>query len=224
VGDAATAFGGRTVVSGRQRTGELAATMIEPISLSFEVDCPVDRAFAVWTGGIAQWWPADHTVSGESDLTVVLEGRPGGRIFERRASGIEHDWGAVTIWEPPSRLGYTWHLNRDRSDATDVEIRFVAQGDRVTGSRSSIEAGSDWARRPGSWRGSQSRRLGDPAAALRGRDEAVGPGRRAGDSRPRIIRRRWISRIRMPPLVWSRSGRSAAMSSSRSSTGVIASS
>jgi len=106
--------------------------MIEPINLSFEVDCPVERAFAVWTGGIAQWWPADHTVSGESDLTVVLEGRPGGRIFERRASGIEHDWGAVTIWEPPSRLGYTWHLNRDRSDATDVEIRFVAQGDRVT--------------------------------------------------------------------------------------------
>jgi uncharacterized protein YndB with AHSA1/START domain len=106
--------------------------MIEPINLSFEVDCPVERAFAVWTGGIAQWWPADHTVSGESDLTVVLEGRPGGRIFERRASGVEHDWGAVTIWEPPSRLGYTWHLNRDRSDATDVEIRFVAQGDRVT--------------------------------------------------------------------------------------------
>lgn len=106
--------------------------MIEPINLSFEVACPVDRAFAVWTGGIAQWWPADHTVSGESDLTVVLEGRPGGRIFERRASGVEHDWGAVTIWEPPSRLGYTWHLNRDRSDATDVEIRFVPQGDRAT--------------------------------------------------------------------------------------------
>lgn len=106
--------------------------MIEPINLSFEVACPVDRAFAVWTGGIAQWWPADHTVSGESDLTVILEGRPGGRIFERCASGVEHVWGAVTIWEPPSRLGYTWHLNRDRSDATDVEIRFVPQGDRVT--------------------------------------------------------------------------------------------
>lgn len=106
--------------------------MIEPISLSFEVDCSVDRAFAVWTGQIGEWWPADHTVSGEGDLTVILEGRPGGRIFERRASGVEHDWGAVTIWEPPSRLGYTWHLNRDRSDATDVEIRFVAKGDRVT--------------------------------------------------------------------------------------------
>ena len=106
--------------------------MIEPIRLAFDVDCSVDDAFAAWTGRIAQWWPKDHTVSTEADLTVVLEGRPGGRIFERRSSGVEHDWGAVTIWEPPSRLGYTWHLNRDRSDATDVEIRFVPHGEQAT--------------------------------------------------------------------------------------------
>ncbi|HEY5483012.1 MAG TPA: SRPBCC domain-containing protein [Propionibacteriaceae bacterium] len=106
--------------------------MIEPIRVTFEVDCPVEQAFDVWTARIAQWWPKDHTVSAEEDLTVVLEGRPGGRIFERLATGVEHDWGEVTIWEPPSRLGYTWHLNRDRSDATDVEISFVARGDAAT--------------------------------------------------------------------------------------------
>jgi uncharacterized protein YndB with AHSA1/START domain len=106
--------------------------MIEPIRLAFDVDCSVDDAFAVWTGHIARWWPKDHTVSAEDDLTVVLEGWPGGRIFERRLSGAEHDWGAVTIWEPPSRLGYTWHLNRDRSDATDVEIRFVPRDQATT--------------------------------------------------------------------------------------------
>ena len=106
--------------------------MIEPLLLSFDVDCPADHAFDVWTSDISRWWPRDHTVSGEAGLTVVLEPRPGGRIFERRASGIEHDWGQVTIWEPPTRLGYTWHLNRDASDATDVEIRFTAQGDANT--------------------------------------------------------------------------------------------
>ena len=106
--------------------------MIEPIQLSFEVACAVDRAFDVWTAGIAQWWPKDHTVSAEDDLTVVLEPRSGGRIFERRSSGIEHDWGQVTIWEPPTRLGYTWHLNRDRTDATDVEIRFLPRGEGAT--------------------------------------------------------------------------------------------
>lgn len=106
--------------------------MIEPIRLTFDVDCPVDHAFDVWTARIAQWWPKDHSVTAEPDLTIVLEGRPGGRIFERTSSGVEHDWGEVTIWEPPRRLGYTWHLNRDRSDATDVEIRFVARGDAAT--------------------------------------------------------------------------------------------
>ncbi|MES2209653.1 MAG: SRPBCC domain-containing protein [Chloroflexota bacterium] len=99
--------------------------MIEPIHISFEVACPVARAFEIWTSRIGAWWPTDHTVTAEADLDVVLEGRPGGRIFERTRAGIEHDWGEVTIWEPPSRLGYLWHLRRDRADATDVEIRFV---------------------------------------------------------------------------------------------------
>ena len=106
--------------------------MIEPIRLSFEVDCPVDRAFDVWTARIGQWWPKDHTVSTEDGLVVVLEGHVGGRIFERRVGGVEHDWGEVTIWEPPSRLGYTWHLNRDRGDATEVEVRFVPRDDGAT--------------------------------------------------------------------------------------------
>ena len=106
--------------------------MIEPIRLEFEVDCPAARAFEVWTSRISDWWPADHTVSGEEDLRVVLEARAGGRIFERTSAGVEHDWGEVTIWEPPRRFGYLWHLRRDRADATDVEIRFVDRGDGTT--------------------------------------------------------------------------------------------
>ena len=150
--------------------------MIEPIRLSFEVDCPVEHAFEVWTAGIARWWPTDHTVSAEADLMVVLEGRAGGRIFERRANGAEHDWGEVTVWEPPRRLGYTWHLNRDRSDATDVEVRFMAEGDAATAWRSSTAAGNDLApgvrlARP------QPGRLVHLVAALCGRVRcAGGPG------------------------------------------------
>ena len=106
--------------------------MIEPIRLSFEVDCPSERAFEVWTSRIDQWWPADHTVSGEADATVVLEPRSGGRIFERTAAGTEHEWGEVTVWDPPSRLGYLWHLRRDRADATQVEITFIDRGDATT--------------------------------------------------------------------------------------------
>lgn len=106
--------------------------MIEPIRLAFEVACSADHAFAVWTRRIGQWWPADHTVTAEPGLTIVFEGRPGGRIFERTTGGAEHDWGEVTAWEPPARLAYLWHLRRDRADATEVEIRFVAVGDATT--------------------------------------------------------------------------------------------
>jgi uncharacterized protein YndB with AHSA1/START domain len=106
--------------------------VIEPIRLSFDVACPVDHAFRTWTEGIDRWWPADHTVTGSDDLTVVLERHVGGRIFERTTGGDELDWGEVTVWEPPTRLGYLWHLRRDRADATDVEIRFVDAGDGTT--------------------------------------------------------------------------------------------
>lgn len=106
--------------------------MIEPLHLSFEVACPAEHAFAVWTARIARWWPADHTVSGEAGLEVVIEPRVGGRIFERTAAGAEFDWGEVTLWEPPERLGYTWHLRRDHADATEVEVTFIDQGNATT--------------------------------------------------------------------------------------------
>jgi uncharacterized protein YndB with AHSA1/START domain len=106
--------------------------VIEPLRMSFEVACPVERAFQVWTGKISRWWPADHSVSGEDGLLVVLEGKPGGRIFERTPTGVEFDWGEVTVWEPPTRLAYLWHLRRDRADATEVDITFVDQGNSTT--------------------------------------------------------------------------------------------
>ena len=107
--------------------------MIEPIHLGLRGGVPgrprlrrLDRRGSASGGRWTTRSPA------RTDLTVVLEGRPGGRIFERRPGGQEHDWGEVTIWEPPTRLGYTWHLNRDRSDATDVEIRFLPGDDGAT--------------------------------------------------------------------------------------------
>jgi hypothetical protein len=106
--------------------------VIEPLRMSFQVGCPVAHAFDVWTNKISRWWPADHSVSGEDRLLVVLEGRPGGRIFERTSSGAEFEWGEVTVWEPPTRLAYLWHLRQDRADATEVEITFVDQGDSTT--------------------------------------------------------------------------------------------
>lgn len=102
--------------------------MSEPLRLTFPVACPPAHAFQVWTARIAAWWPADHTVSGSAEATVVLEAGVGGRIYERVPDGSEHLWGEVTVWEPPHRLGYRWHLGQPASQATDVEVRFDPLG------------------------------------------------------------------------------------------------
>jgi uncharacterized protein YndB with AHSA1/START domain len=106
--------------------------MIEPLRLSFDVDAPQGHAFDTWTRGIGRWWPADHTHTGRSDLRIVLEGRVGGRIFERTPDGHEFDWGQVVVWEPPRRFVYTWHLRRDPAEATEVEILFRSIAEDAT--------------------------------------------------------------------------------------------
>ncbi len=102
--------------------------MIEPLRLSYEIACPPEHAFAVWTTRLSAWWPKGHSASGDPDTVVTLEPRLGGRIFERTPDGVEIDWGEITLWSPPSRLRYLWHITRDRSDATDVDLRFVDIG------------------------------------------------------------------------------------------------
>jgi uncharacterized protein YndB with AHSA1/START domain len=100
--------------------------MTAPLRVTFDVRCPPDRAFWLWTEGIGRWWPADHTVSGDP-AAVVLEAGVGGRIYEREADGTEHDWGLVTEWQPPFRLGYRWHIGRPPGQATHVEVQFVSR-------------------------------------------------------------------------------------------------
>jgi len=88
---------------------------LEPLELTFSVDCPVDRAFDLWSRRMSMWWPSGHSVSGDSGLTVTFEPHVGGRIFERTPAGEE--------------LVYLWHLRFDRSDATEVEVSFEEAGD-----------------------------------------------------------------------------------------------
>lgn len=130
--------------------------MTDPLRITFDVDCAPQHAFTVWTSKIGTWWPRDHTVTGDP-AEIVLESGPGGRIYERTSAGVRHEWGEVTVWEPPRRLAYLWHLGRDRSDATEVEITFVGEGAEHT--RVEIEH-RGW------------ERLGDMADTWRGRNRA----------------------------------------------------
>jgi uncharacterized protein YndB with AHSA1/START domain len=126
---------------------------IEPVVVAVEVRRGIEEAFGVFTGEIASWWPvAGHSVDAARVEAVVLEGRVGGRLYERWRDGGEADWGRVLAWEPPARLVLSWSPNPERSAATEVEVRFTALA-------------ADHTRVELEHRGWE--RLGDPAAELR---------------------------------------------------------
>lgn len=99
-----------------------------PIVVEFEVDAPPARAFEVWTDRCGIWWPPSHTMSQSEDFDVVYEPYAGGRIYEKASDGTEYEWGEVTVWEPPNRLEYLWHIFLDRDKATKVSLAFTESG------------------------------------------------------------------------------------------------
>jgi uncharacterized protein YndB with AHSA1/START domain len=104
-----------------------------PVRKSIFVNAPQAHAFDVFTAGIGRWWPKSHKI-GKAELDLpMIEGRQGGRWYERDLDGAECDIGTVLAWEPPSRLLLAWQLDPDwKFDprlVTEVEVIFTPEGD-----------------------------------------------------------------------------------------------
>ena len=58
----------------------------------------------------------------------------GGRWYERGVDGSECDWGGCWLWDAPQRLVFTWQINGawqfdpDPEHASEIEVRFRAEG------------------------------------------------------------------------------------------------
>ncbi len=54
-------------------------------------------------------------------------------LFERTPTGEEHVWGSVLVWQPPTRVAFSFHPGRDDKEAQTVEVSFSAtpEGTRV---------------------------------------------------------------------------------------------
>ena len=101
---------------------------IAPVRKSVVVDAPVEHAFRVFTERIGEWWPVKtHSVHKERAETAGFEPRLGGAVYELWPGGRE-EWGTITVWEPPDRFVLTWHPSHGLEEATEVEVRFGAQG------------------------------------------------------------------------------------------------
>ena len=89
-----------------------------------------EDAFRVFTEEIARWWPVEtHSIGkdGRPAEAVIVDGREGGRFYERTGSATEH-WGTILVWEPPARIVFSWELRPERPP-TEVDVRFTAEGD-----------------------------------------------------------------------------------------------
>jgi uncharacterized protein YndB with AHSA1/START domain len=99
---------------------------------SVTVNVPRDRAFHAFTAEIGKWWPlATHSFGGDLANEIFMEGKEGGRLYERFSDGTEFEYGSVLAYEPPKRVVFSWpHTGRPR---TEVEVRFTEQesGTRV---------------------------------------------------------------------------------------------
>jgi uncharacterized protein YndB with AHSA1/START domain len=93
-----------------------------------------EQAFAVFTQQFDAIKPREHNMLGAPIVETVFEPRVGGRILDRAEDGSECAWARVLAYEPPNRIvfswdiGPTWQLEEDAENASEVEVRFVADG------------------------------------------------------------------------------------------------
>ena len=85
--------------------------MLAPIVKTVTLPTTPDKAFELFTGRIADWWPlATHSLlqaAGKTPLGVQFEAFEGGRLFETSDTGETAVWGEVLALAPGHRLTFT---------------------------------------------------------------------------------------------------------------------
>jgi uncharacterized protein YndB with AHSA1/START domain len=97
------------------------------------VDVPVERAFTVFTERFGDFKPREHNLLASPIARTVFEARVGGHIVDIAEDGSECRWARVLAYEPHDRvvfswdIGPDWRLVADPENASEVEVRFIAE-------------------------------------------------------------------------------------------------
>jgi uncharacterized protein YndB with AHSA1/START domain len=97
------------------------------------VDTSIERAFATFVERFGDFKPPEHNLLGAEIAETRFEPRVGGHIYDRATDGSECRWARVLAYEPPDRVVFSWdisprwQLEVDESNASEVEVRFVAE-------------------------------------------------------------------------------------------------
>ncbi|MFW0785111.1 SRPBCC family protein [Gordonia sp. CPCC 206044] len=105
---------------------------------SISVPVPQAAAFALFTERLGDFKPAEHNLLSVPIAETVLEPRVGGAIVDRGTDGSECRWARVLVFDRPDRIIFswdispTWRIETDPEHTSEVEIRFIVDGDSST--------------------------------------------------------------------------------------------
>ena len=100
-----------------------------PVEKTLHLPLSVEDAFKLFTQGLSTWWPLEtHSIGEDQAVSCHIEEHEGGRIYQTNRDGSQSPWGLVLAWEPPNRMVMSWHPGKDVNLATQVEVRFTAEG------------------------------------------------------------------------------------------------
>jgi uncharacterized protein YndB with AHSA1/START domain len=109
---------------------------IAPLHKTLTVNASQMHAFDVFTNGIDRWWPPGHGIGATPVKRSIIEPRRGGRWYTVHEDGAEVVVGHMKVWDAPNRIVFSWEINAqwksDPSVASEVEIRFIAEGPKTT--------------------------------------------------------------------------------------------
>ncbi|TQN37605.1 uncharacterized protein YndB with AHSA1/START domain [Blastococcus colisei] len=98
------------------------------------VQAPIETAFETFTQRFGDFKPREHNMLAVPIAETVFEPRVGGHIVDRGTDGSECRWARVLVYEPPARvvfswdIGPTWQVETEPENASEVEVRFLAEG------------------------------------------------------------------------------------------------
>ncbi|WP_026872364.1 SRPBCC family protein [Inquilinus limosus] len=108
--------------------------MTSSILVSLRVAATAERAFTAFVENIGLWWqpnPLFRFTPGEPGV-LRFEPGPGGRFVETRPDGHIFEIGRILVWEPGSRLVFSWRqASFSPGQSTEVEVRFEPVGDQT---------------------------------------------------------------------------------------------
>jgi hypothetical protein len=89
-------------------------------------------AFKLFTEGMGTWWPTlTHSVATSTAAIAGMGDRVGGEIYEQTDDG-KVTWGTITAWDDPEGFSSTWHPGYGAELATQLTVRFIAEGPSTT--------------------------------------------------------------------------------------------